>query len=220
VRTFILVPGAGGRSSYWRRIVPLLRAAGSDAIAVDLPGDDESAGLAEYARIITDVIGDLDDVVLVAGSLGGFTAPLVAGTVALKGLIFVNAMIPVTGERPGDWWDHTHALEARQAAAAEHGYSRDFDLGTYFFHDVPAEFRQGLQFAEADAVFQSVCDFTNWPDLPIQVVAGAQDRMFPVSFQQQVAADRLRLGADVLPGGHLIALARPEPLARYLLAAG
>ena len=32
------------------------------------------------------------------------------------------------------------------------------------------------------------------------------------------ARERLNIEADVLPGGHLIALAQPEPLARYLLA--
>jgi pimeloyl-ACP methyl ester carboxylesterase len=223
VTTFILIPGAGGRSSwYWRRVVPLLRAGGSDAIAVDLPGDDETAGLPDYARLVTEAIGDQGDVVLVALSLGGFTAPLVASAVPLRSLVLVNAMIPLPGETPGEWWDNTHAIEAREAAAYARGYSPEFDLATYFLHDVPAEVvasGEGPQFAEADAVFESVCDFTGWPDLPIRVVAGEHDRFFPVEFQQRVAGDRLGFGADVLPGGHLIALARPEPLARYLLTA-
>ena len=46
---------------------------------------------------------------------------------------------------------------------------------------------------------------------------GADDRLFPASFQQQVALDRLRIRADILPGGHLIALAQPGPLADCLL---
>jgi pimeloyl-ACP methyl ester carboxylesterase len=222
VSTFVLIPGAGGRSWYWHRVVPLLRAAGRDAIAVDLPGDDESAGLPEYARLVTEAIGDREDVVLVAASIGGFTAPLVARAVPLRSLIFVNAMIPVPGETAGDWWDHTHAIEARQLAAHAHGYSPEFDLAAYFLHDVPAEVvatGEGEQFGESGAVFESVCDFTGWPDIPIRVAAGEQDRFFPVAFQQRVAAQRLGLDADVLPGGHLIALARPEPLAKYLLTA-
>jgi pimeloyl-ACP methyl ester carboxylesterase len=35
----VLVPGAGGVAWYWHRVIPLLRAAGHDALAVDLPGD-------------------------------------------------------------------------------------------------------------------------------------------------------------------------------------
>jgi len=45
VTSFVLIPGAGGSAWYWHRVVPLLRAAGHEAAAVDLPGDDEGAGL-------------------------------------------------------------------------------------------------------------------------------------------------------------------------------
>ena len=48
---FVLVPGAGGMAWYWHRAVPLIRAAGHEPIAVDLPGDDRHAGLAAYADI-------------------------------------------------------------------------------------------------------------------------------------------------------------------------
>jgi len=81
VSTFVLIPGAGGAAWYWHRTVPLLRRAGHDAIAVDLPGDDPAAGLPEYTRLVADAIGERDDAVLVAQSLGGFTAPLVAAKV-------------------------------------------------------------------------------------------------------------------------------------------
>jgi pimeloyl-ACP methyl ester carboxylesterase len=68
-------------------------------------------------------------------------------------------------------------------------------------------------------VFTSPCDFQTWPDMPIRVVAGVDDRFFPVEFQRTVAADRLGIDIDVLPGGHLLALSRPAALAQYLLRA-
>ena len=52
-------------------------------------------------------------------------------------LVFVNAMIPLPGETAGAWWEHTGAIKARMAAAESAGYSTDFDLQTYFLHDVP-----------------------------------------------------------------------------------
>jgi hypothetical protein len=55
------------------------------------------------------------------------------------------------------------------------------------------------------------------PPVPIRAVAGADDRFFPVGFQQALARDRLGIEADVLPGGHLNALAQPARLAGYLL---
>ena len=96
--TFVLIPGAGGAAWYWHRIVPQLREAGHQAIAVDLPASDDSAGLVEYAGIVAAAIGDRTDVVLVAQSLGGFTAPLVAAAVPVRAVVLVNAMIPVPGE--------------------------------------------------------------------------------------------------------------------------
>src|SRR3984957_18028266 len=78
VSTYVLIPGAGGSAWYWHPVVALLQAAGHEAIAVDLPADDESGGLPEYTRLVAEAIGDRDDVVLAAMSLGGFTAPMVA----------------------------------------------------------------------------------------------------------------------------------------------
>jgi hypothetical protein len=43
--------------------------------------------------------------------------------------------------------------------------------------------------------------------------------LFSAEFKQPVARERLGIEADVLPGGHLIALTRPDALARYLLNA-
>jgi Alpha/beta hydrolase family len=160
-------------------------------------------------------------VVLVAMSLGGFTAPLVAKKVPVSAIVFVNAMIPRPGETAGAWWDDTGWSAARVAAAKQGGYSTEVDLPVYFLHDVPPEVAasgEPYQRPEADAAFASVCDFDGWPPVAIRAVAGADDRFFPVAFQQALARDRLGIEADVLPGGHLIALAHPAELASYLLA--
>jgi predicted alpha/beta hydrolase family esterase len=217
--TFALIPGAGGMASYWRRVVPLLRDAGHEAIAISLPGADPRAGLPEYAGLVRAAIDDRDSVVLVAHSLGGFTAPL-AVTPAVSAIVFVNAMIPVPGETPGDWWEATGQAEERVAAAERDGYSPEFDLATYFLHDVPLPViaESDASYAEADTVFGSVCDFGAWPAIPIAVVASAGDRLFPVDFQRRVARERLGVKTDVVPGGHLNALSQPGPLASYLLS--
>jgi hypothetical protein len=219
--TFALIPGAGGTAWYWHRITPLLAAAGHQAVAVDLPSDDETAGLPEYASTVLAAIGNARDVVLVAQSLGGFTAPLVAEKIGVRGIVFVNAMIPVPGETPGTWWAATGWEQARASAAERGGYGTDLDLAVYFLHDVPPEVAaagEPYQRPEADVVFGSVCDFGSWPAVPIRAVAGADDRFFPAAFQRGLARDRLGIEADVLPGGHLIALSQPGRLAAYLLA--
>src|SRR5450755_169024 len=220
MHSYVLIPGAGGALWYWHRVAPLLREVGHEAIVVGLPGPRPDAGLPEYTDLVAEAIGGREDVVLVAAPLGGFAAPVVAQRVPGRALVLVNAMIPVPGETPGAWWGNTGSAQAREAAAKRGGYGTDFDLNVYFLHDVPPEViasGEDEQFPEADAVFGSVCNFTAWPDVPIRVLAGTDDRFFPVSFQQQVARDRLRIRADILPGGHLIALAQPGPLADYLV---
>lgn len=218
---FILIPGAGGAAWYWHRLVPLLEAAGHEAIAVDLPGDDDHAGLLAYEQKAIAAIGARRDVAIVGMSLGGFTAARVAPKVSLRTLVFLNAMIPVPGETPGAWWGNTKSTAARKEAAKEGGYSDKFDLYTYFLHDVPPDvLATGGDSArpEAEAAFLDPATFEAWPDVPIHVVASEDDRFFPLSFQKRVADERLHLGVDVVPGGHLVALSHPQELAELLLS--
>ena len=217
---FVLVPGAGGVAWFWHRVTPLLKAAGHDAVAVDLPGDDDKAGLDEYTELAVAAIGGRADTVLVAQSLAGFTAAMTSARVPLAMLVFVNAMIPEPGETPGEWWEHTNHKAARVEAAKRGGYSPKFDVDTYFLHDVPPEVAADgapHQREEADVVFTSPCRFERWPEIPIHVVGGADDRFFPIDFQKRVARERLGLELAVVPGGHLCALSRPRELVDHLL---
>jgi pimeloyl-ACP methyl ester carboxylesterase len=216
---FVLVPGAGGAAWYWHRVVPELRARGHEAVAVDLPGADESAGLPEYADAVAEAIGGRHDVVLVAQSMGGFTAPVVCARIPVRLLVLVNAMIPLPGETPGAWWDNTGWEPARIAAARAGGYPAEFDLATYFLHDVPAEVvatGEGHNFPEADIAFGQPCAIERWPDVPTQVLAGRDDRFFPLEFQRRIAGERLGAAVDSVPGGHLVALSRPAELTDQL----
>ena len=72
-----------------------------------MPCDDDSAGLPEYAHTVVKAIGDRDDVVVVAQSFGGFTAPLVADQVPAPALVLVTGMLPAPGESPDDWVANT-----------------------------------------------------------------------------------------------------------------
>jgi len=218
--TFVLIPGAGGIAWYWHRVVPLLEDAGHEAIAVDLPGDDRNAGLTDYAYLTVEAIGSSHPI-LVAQSLGGFTAPLVCERVPVRLLVFVNAMIPAPDETPGEWGENTRAAAVRTEAAHRGGYSSNFDLVTYFFHDVPAdvvEQGEAHEREEADTIFSTPCRFQAWPDVPIRVIAGRDDRLFPIEFQRRVAKERFGVAIDELPGGHLVALSNPRSLVNQLLS--
>lgn len=215
---FVLVPGAGGAAWFWHRVVPLLEAHAHRAIAVDLPSDDPHAGLALYTeRTLAAIDGDAG-AILVAQSLGAFTAAMVAARTPLAALIFVNAMIPAPGEIVGDWGDSVGSSDARKAAAKRHGYAEEFSDETYFLHDVPHDAIAGFEERpETDNIWSERCDFTSWPEIPIRALAGNEDRLFPVDFQRRVARERLDVELEVIPGGHLAALSRPAELVEALL---
>jgi pimeloyl-ACP methyl ester carboxylesterase len=215
MRSVALIPGAGGLGWYWHLVEHDLNDRGYDAFAVDLAAYGRT-GLAAYADAVVDAIDGRTDVALVAQSMGAFTAPLVWQRIPVGLVVFVNAMIPQPGETPGEWWDNVGSEQARTAAAARAGYSATFELATYFMHDVPdhlvAEMRARAH-TQLDERFDEVCTFDAWPPIPIHVVAGRDDRFFPLELQQRVARERLGTDPVTVPGGHLAALSHPEQLA-------
>ena len=211
--TFLLVPGAGGDSWFWRGVVGALDKRGHHGIAVDLPGPDESAGLAAYADLVVKAGRDAGPVVLVAQSMGGFSAPLAVGRLNVEGIVLLNAMVPAPGETAGEWWENTGQGDARG--------SEEFDVERDFFHDVPEDLtREAFTRArdEANRAFEDPWPLDAWPDVPTRGLAGADDRLFPADFQQRVARERLGVELDVIPGGHLVALANPDLIADRLVS--
>jgi pimeloyl-ACP methyl ester carboxylesterase len=73
-----LIHGAGDVGWYWHLVEAKLLERGHEVVAPDLPCDDDSAGLNEYADTVVGAVGDRKDLVVVGHSFGGFTAPLVA----------------------------------------------------------------------------------------------------------------------------------------------
>lgn len=103
--TYILVPGADGTAWYWHLVVTQLRDQGHTVVTVSFPADD-SAGLDAFADAIISAVRStapgLDGpVVLVAQSLGGFSAPLICDRVPVDRIVLVNAMVPRPGESAG-----------------------------------------------------------------------------------------------------------------------
>jgi pimeloyl-ACP methyl ester carboxylesterase len=222
--TYVLIPGAGGDAWYWHLLVPELRGRGHEAVAVDLPADDDSAGLSEYAEAVVGAIGDRTDLVLVAQSLGGFIAPLVCLRVPVDLLVMLNAMVPVPGESAGEWWSNTGHAKARaeQAARDSRNLAADEDLLDAFFHDVPPEVTDEAwargEPHQSGTPFAQPWPLLKWPDVPTRFLQGRDDRFFPVEFQRQVVRERLGIAPDKMAGGHLVALSRPKELADCLEA--
>ncbi|GAB2846075.1 alpha/beta fold hydrolase [Actinoallomurus bryophytorum] len=218
--TYVLIHGAGD-SSYWSLVVPELRARGHDVVAPELPSDD-AAGLSGYTDAVVAAIGDRTDLIVVAQSLGGFTAPLVCDRVPARLLVMLAAMVPSPGETAGDWWDNTGSEQARLEQAERDGRPPEFDLMTTFFHDVPpeiaAEATSREQRAESAAMWTQPWPLDAWPEVPTRFLLCRDDRFFPAPFMRRVVRDRLGITPDEMDGGHLPALSRPKDLVDRLEA--
>jgi pimeloyl-ACP methyl ester carboxylesterase len=203
-------------------VTPRLQQAGHQVIAVDLP-NWPGATLADQADAVVAAAEGAEHIILVAQSMGGFSAPLACDRLPVDHLVLLNAMIPLPGETAGQWWDNTGQAAAVRANDIREGRDPDagFDLATTFFHDLPAEVLEHVLQSEsaepAASLFEVPFDRPGWPGVPTTVLAGREDRLFPFTFQQRVAAERLGLEAEPVPGGHLAALSQPEALSIRLL---
>ena len=94
---------------------------------------------------------------------------------SLRMLIFVNAMIPKPDETAGEWWSTTGATEAQgKKLPARRGYAKEFDMTTYFLHDVPhGVLRTGPERLRDEAdTRRAGLRASRWPDIPHQYSGG------------------------------------------------
>lgn len=206
--TFALIHGGGGSARDWHLVEAELHRLGHDTVAVDLPIEDPSAGLGDYADSVVKAVGDRTDLVVVAHSWGGFVAPLVCDRVEADLLVLVTAMIPAPGEPPGDWWANT-GFQGPDTS----------DEVAVFLHDVPpdlaAEMLAGGR-EHAEKALLEPWPLDRWPDVPTRFLLCRDDRFFPPAFMREVVRERLGVTPDEIDGGHAPMLARPAELAGRL----
>jgi pimeloyl-ACP methyl ester carboxylesterase len=214
--TYALIPGGGGDPWEWHLLVAELEARGSEAIAVRLPSEDPDAGWSEYADAVIEAIHGREEVVVVAHSLGGFTAPIVCARRPVLLLVLLNAMIPLPGETGNAWWSNTESGAAMREYHASVGLRPQDaeDDAVLYYHDLPADLAAEAQRrtwqGQSSRPMEERLPLVAWPDVPTRVLAGRHDRLFPLEFQRRIARDRLGLGVDEIDGGHMVAMSRPR----------
>ncbi|HUQ60199.1 alpha/beta hydrolase [Lentzea sp.] len=204
--TFAIAHGGGDVGWSWHLVAEALEAKGHTAIAPDLPIEDESKDLTDWATTLVEALPSTEDVVVVGHSFGGFTAPLAAQRLNASALVYVTAMIPSPGEPPADWWTNT-------------GYE-DSGLDDKFWHDVPpalaAEARKRERGMSETAMTQP-WPLEAMPDVPTHVILCTEDRFFTQDFMREVVATRLPGTEPVeLKAGHCASLSKPKELAELL----
>ena len=224
---FLLLHGACHGGWCWSDVVPLLRAAGHQATAPDLPCDDLTAGLDEYAATaVASLGGERTGVVVVGHSLGALVAPVVAHRLGARRMVMLAGIIGA----PGASLESLATVDAdRDLPSVDDDFQSDahgrfrFSPGgarRLLYHDCPpavAEAAIGrLRFQRS--MWREVADFRSWPDTEIVSITCAEDRVVNPAWSNRVARERLGVEPLLLSGGHSPFLARPGELAELLVA--
>ena len=87
VTTFVPIPGAGGDTWYWHRLVAELESRGHRALAVELPGAEHLRGPRVYAENVRAAHEGLLEKRLVFGTISfGYTGEPIPRTATPRGL--------------------------------------------------------------------------------------------------------------------------------------
>jgi pimeloyl-ACP methyl ester carboxylesterase len=210
---YSFIHGAGDSGWAWHLVERELRDRGHETAAVDLPCEDDSAGWWDYADAVASAAGERDEHVVVAHSLGGFTAPLVSARVPVSELVLVAAMVPRPGETGNGWWSSSGY------GAAVEGIDFPDDEAELFYNRTPPELvEQATPYwrDQSDTPMAEPWPLDAWPDVPTRYVLSTEDRMFPAGFVRAMVRDRLGVEPEEVDGDHCPFLSRPRELAELL----
>lgn len=223
MRTFILIHGAGDSGWSWHLVANELRARGHTAYTPDLPANDDSLTITDYAQSVVESVGQPEHVTVVGHSFGGFTAPLVAECLSAEQLVYFAGMIPHPGESPNDWWENTGYNNAIQTKSTQDGgLTGSDDPFIEFYHDVPRHLAEEAMSRgrshPADAAMAQPWPLESHPDIPTRFILCRDDRCFPAEFFRRLVPDRLGIMPEEIDGGHCVMLSRPKDVADLILA--
>jgi len=224
--SFCLIHAAWHGSWCWRELSPRLEARGHRVIAPDLPCEEPDAGCSDYAAVVLDALADENDVVVLAHSLGGLTAPLVAAKRPVRRLIFLCALLPLAGR---SWLEQLEQDPEMIAPGIGRGLAVD-GRGRSFWPDEEvaigamyqdcrpeiASWAAAQLRPQGQAPYREPCPLTAWPEVKSTYLLARDDRVVPAAWARQAPVERVRANVAEFPGGHSPFLSRPERLALLL----
>lgn len=234
--SIVLVHGAWLGAWVWRRVLPLLRAAGAESHAVTLTGVGERAHLMsesiDLQTHVQDVIGlieaeELKRVVLVGHSYAGMVITGVADRLqaaapgALAHLVYLDAVLPY----PGEAWStpHDEATKAKRFEAAKASGGLHFappDAEVFGLQGEDRDWLNRRQTPQPYRLYDQPLDFDG--DAVARVPRTFIDCTAPALGTIKASRERVRRepGWNLIEmaTGHCPMVSEPEALAAHLLA--
>jgi hypothetical protein len=225
--TFGLIHGAWHGAWCWASVVAELQTLGHAARTVDLPVDRADATTVDYARVAAAAFADGPPPVIVAHSMAGLVAPLVAAASAVRGLVYLAAVLRRPGMSLAD--DRAAGLNA-DISPADFGkeLARDGERLTFWPHAAAAAraLYQDASPEEAAWAFARLrhqkgywsdcAPLSGWPAVATASIVCAEDRAVNPAWSRRVARDWLKVAPIEMAGAHSPFLTRPRELAALL----
>jgi pimeloyl-ACP methyl ester carboxylesterase len=221
IKNIILVHGAWADGSSWSKVLPILRAKGLHAVAVQNPLSSVAEDVASTNRLINAQDGP---VLLVGHSYGGAVITEAGNNPKVVGMVYVAAFAPEEGETLGGMASHYPATpvfsELRQI---DDGYLMLSEKGVResFAQDLSAEEQAevyAVQGATHSAILATPIKKAAWHSKPSWFVVAANDRTISPE-QESSTAKRMGAKTLTLESSHLAMLAQPEKVAAFVIEA-
>jgi pimeloyl-ACP methyl ester carboxylesterase len=222
VKNVVLVHGAFADGSCWAKVIPLLRAKGLNAVAVQNP----LSSLADDVAAVKRVLDNQGGPVLLAGhSWGGAVITEAGNDPRVVGLVYVAAGAPDRGQSFNDWWKN-YPPEAGAAEIKPYGNDGFVALTpkgieTCFVQDISSE-EASLVYATQGPLAARCFDDKNhsaaWRSKPSWYIVAEQDRMIPSAVERDSAA-RMKADTVTLASSHVPMLSQPERVAEVIIKA-
>ena len=224
--TIVLVHGAFADSSSWNRVIPILQQDGYTVVAAPNP----LRGVRADADVVADVVKSIDGpVVLVGHSYGGSVISEAAeGLTNVKGLVYVAAFAPDTGETaigltgrfPGSTLGPALAPPVRLTAGGNDLYILQARFHDQFAADVPApeaRLMAASQRPVAEAALTEASTAPAWKHLPSWFVYGDGDRNIPpVAMGFMAERAKSRQTVVVKGASHVVMVSHAPEVARLI----
>jgi pimeloyl-ACP methyl ester carboxylesterase len=220
VQNIVLVHGAWADGSSWSKEIPILKEAGYNVIAVQLPLHSVADDVATVKRAVELVVGPT---LLVAHSYGGFVITNAAyNNLNVTGLVYVAAIAPDEGECQGDFVDVTKL--SKGLLIPDSGgllYINSDQFHDAFAQDVnstDADIMSVVQKPMHQSILAEESGPPTWKQLPTWYQVSENDLMIPPD-TQGLFAERMNATTISLEASHASLVSQPDRVAELILNA-
>ena len=214
----VLVHGAFANAGCRAKLVPLLRAKGFSVVASNCP----LSSLADDVEAVRQTIKMQDGPVLLVGhSWGGAIITEAGNESQVRGLVYIAAGAPDSGQSFNDWWK---GYPAAPGAPEIKPYGKDRFVLTlegflhHFAQDLAtdeAEFLYCTQGPYAAAANNEPITKAAWRDKPSWFIMGEQDHMLIIDLERD-AAKKIGAKTLVLQSSHVPMISHPGEVADFI----